>query len=139
MNKKIIHFLKLIRYQNLILIAVAQFFIHHYIIEDFHFNFKQDKTFYLLIISTALIASSGYIINDILDQKTDAINKKQRIIIGKYISSRNAIFWFYTLNLIGIISSLMICIHIQNLYLIFIFMICIYLLWTYSKKYKYSI
>jgi 4-hydroxybenzoate polyprenyltransferase len=34
-----------------------------------------DWQYGLLVLSTVLIAAGGYVINNILDQKTDAINK----------------------------------------------------------------
>jgi 4-hydroxybenzoate polyprenyltransferase len=58
-----------------------------------------------------LIAAGGYVINNILDQKTDAINKPNNVIIGKNISETNALplygtygcwrsNWFYLSNVI---------------------------------------
>jgi 4-hydroxybenzoate polyprenyltransferase len=42
-----------------------------------------DWQYGLLVLSTVLIAAGGYVINNILDQKNDAINKPNNVIIGK--------------------------------------------------------
>jgi len=44
--------------------------------------------FYLLLLSTLLIAAGGNIINDYFDVKADRINKPNRLIIGKHIKRR---------------------------------------------------
>ena len=72
----IINFLKLIRYYNLILIAITQFFIQFYILEEFNL---EDINFFLLIAITLLITASGYIINDIFDEKIDNVNRKEKV------------------------------------------------------------
>jgi 4-hydroxybenzoate polyprenyltransferase len=41
-------------------------------LDDFHF--------FLLVISTLLIAAAGYVINDYFDVKIDSINKPRRIL-----------------------------------------------------------
>jgi 4-hydroxybenzoate polyprenyltransferase len=54
----------------------------------------------LLVLSTVLIAAGGYVINNILDQKTDAINKPNNVIIEKY-SETNA-YLYMALTVVGV-------------------------------------
>ena len=87
---KFTHFLRLIRINNLLILFFIQFLLHYFVFEN-----NGNLQFYLLAIITFLITAAGYIINDIFDVKSDLINKKDKVIIGNYISSRHAIFWYY--------------------------------------------
>jgi len=46
--------------------------------------------FFLLSLSTVMIAAAGYIINDYFDLKIDRVNRPDKIIVGKYIKRRIA-------------------------------------------------
>ena len=137
--RKITKFLQLIRIHNLILIILIQFFAQYYILIDFNFIISKDINFYLLVFITVLITASGYIINDIFDEKIDNINRKERVIIGQHISSRKAILWYYIFNILSIICSFILCVRVNKPYLLLLFLVVIYLLWRYSKRYKYSL
>ena len=49
-----------------------------------------DWQFALLVLSTIFIAAGGYIINDIMDQETDSINRPNQVIVGRSISESMA-------------------------------------------------
>ena len=129
---KFIYFLKLIRTNNLLLLALIQVLIYFFI-----FQGNQVTNFLLLIIITFFITASGYIINDIFDVKSDKINKKDSVI-GNHISARNVIIWYYLFSLIAIILAIYLLYLNRNFYLFVIFLSSIYLLWRYSKRYKHS-
>lgn len=97
------NFLKLIRYQNLIMLALMQLILH------FGFLKKQisplalaDWQFLLLVLSTVCIAGGGYLINDVFDKSIDKINKPEKVIIDKHISETTAYNYYIILNIIGI-------------------------------------
>ena len=129
---KFICFLKLIRTNNLLLLALIQVLIYFFIFQE-----SQVTNFLLLIIITFFITASGYIINDIFDVKSDKINKKD-LIIGNHISARNVIIWYYLFSLIAIILAIYLLYLNRNFYLFVIILSSIYLLWRYSKRYKHS-
>tara|TARA_B110000495_G_C22937042_1_gene548099 strand:+ start:200 stop:1087 length:888 start_codon:yes stop_codon:yes gene_type:complete len=129
---KFIYFLKLIRTNNLLLLALIQVLIYFFIFQE-----NQVTNFLLLIIITFFITASGYIINDIFDVKSDKINKKDSVI-GNHISARNVIIWYYLFSLIAIILAIYLLYLNRNFYLFVIFLSSIYLLWRYSKRYKHS-
>lgn len=96
-------YLKLIRYQNLLLLAFMQLI--------FRFGFLKfqniflslaDWQFGLLVLSTILIAAAGYVINDIMDQETDSDNKPDSRIIGTSISEKAAYNLYFVLNITGV-------------------------------------
>ena len=131
----IISFFKLVRLKNLIIVALTQLLIKFSLINPFLDNFMlSNNQFYLLVLATVFITASGYIINDIYDVRTDKINEKQ--IIGKSINSRSAIAWYIFLNLIGLSLGCYIAYLIRKPFFSFIFIYCIFSLWTYSKRMK---
>ena len=71
--------INLIRYKNLILIALVQVLIKYAMFPAFNVDTTLSTfQFIILVISTVCIAAGGYIINDIFDVETDAINKHHR-------------------------------------------------------------
>ncbi|MFV8333491.1 geranylgeranylglycerol-phosphate geranylgeranyltransferase [Flavobacterium sp. GSP14] len=95
--------LKLIRYQNLLMLAFMQLVFRYafFKIQDIPLALA-DWQYGLLVLSTVLIAAGGYVINNILDQKTDAINKPNNVIIGKNISETNAYTLYMALTVAGV-------------------------------------
>ncbi|XLS30517.1 geranylgeranylglycerol-phosphate geranylgeranyltransferase [Flavobacteriaceae bacterium M23B6Z8] len=84
-----IYFLKLIRYQNLMLIALMQYLFKWMLIDVF---FKESALlswqYTLMVIATLCIAAAGNIINDLQDVDADRINKPKKVIIGTRISEK---------------------------------------------------
>ena len=135
----IISFFKLIRFNNLIIVALTQLIIKFSLINPFLDNFTlSNNQFYLLVLASVFITASGYIINDIYDVKTDKINKEDSRIIGKSITSRNAITWYILFNLLGLGLGIYIAYIVKQPYYSLIFIYCIFSLWTYSKRMKTS-
>ena len=135
----IISFFKLIRFNNLIIVALTQLIIKFSLINPFLDDFiLSNNQFYLLVLATIFITASGYIINDIYDVKTDKVNKEESRIIGKSITSRNAITCYILFNLLGLGLGLYIAYIIKQPLYSLIFLYCIFSLWTYSKRMKTS-
>lgn len=107
-------FLKLIRYQNLLMLAFMQLVFRYafFKIQDVPLALA-DWQYGLLVLSTVLIAAGGYVINNILDQKTDAVNKPNTVIIGKTISETNA----YTLYMVLTVAGVAIGFYLSNVIL----------------------
>lgn len=135
---KLIAFLRLIRAGNLFMIGLTQYLIKIFILDIRYIDetVLSNTLFFFLVLSTIMIAAGGYIINDIYDINTDLINKKERVIIGRYISEHTAFFWYYALNLISIILGGIICYKIGKISFFIIFIYCIAGLWIYAKNMK---
>lgn len=102
-----IHFLNLIRWKNLLMIAIMQYLVKYALIMPFRESHGvwitlSDLNFFLLVLSTLCIAAGGYVINDIYDVETDKINKPNQRIINKHITEKNASALFILLNIIGV-------------------------------------
>jgi len=87
--------LKLIRWQNLLIIAATQYMMRLFIIEPIlavnGFEAQLDHLhFFLLVFSSMAITAAGYVINDYFDLKTDLLNRPSTVIVGKRISRRTS-------------------------------------------------
>lgn len=92
--------------------------------------------FFLLILSSVLIAAAGYIINDYFDLNIDRINKPKKLIIQKIISRRYAIAWHFFLSLTGIAIGFYLDLTTHVTLLGFSNLVCALLLFIYSVSLK---
>ncbi len=126
-------FLRLIRIQNLVIVAFTQLFARIFLIGP-RGEWKQilaDPYFYLIVLSTLLIAAAGYIINDYFDIKIDIVNKPKRVIIGRYLKRRMAIGTHQLLNVLGVLCGLIVSYKVA-----LVNILSVSLLWLYSERYK---
>jgi 4-hydroxybenzoate polyprenyltransferase len=134
-------FLKLIRIQNLLIIAFTQYMVRWCIVypmlvgrgyelqlSNFHF--------FLLALSTVMIAAAGYIINDYFDVNIDKINKPERMVIDKGVKRRVAIGAHTVINILAILIGLYISYLVGEWKLILIYLFWTFGLWFYSTHFK---
>ncbi|MBC7863563.1 MAG: geranylgeranylglycerol-phosphate geranylgeranyltransferase [Bacteroidia bacterium] len=153
-----ISFLKLIRFGNLLIIAATQYLFEYFILpgEMFHPNralaqyYETTGTFapfsygmqlshfdfFLLSLSTVMIAAAGYIINDYFDVKTDRINRPDSIVIDRGIKRRVAMAAHTVINFTGIGLGIYVGHKAGNFQLGMIHVIVAGLLWFYSTNFK---
>ncbi len=124
--------LTLIRFPNLLIIVLSQALVQACllfpelpVLEALH------TRFWLLTFSTVLIAAAGYIINDYYDIKIDAINKPDRIIIGKDLTRRKAMLGHLFLSGAGVVLGGLLSIKVGLVNLG-----AVLLLWGYSADLK---
>ena len=97
------NFLKLIRNQNLLMLAFMQLIFRYGF-----FKFQNiplalaDWQYGLLVLSTILLAAGGYVINNIYDQETDSDNKPNDVIVGRGISETQAYNLYFALTVSGV-------------------------------------
>jgi 4-hydroxybenzoate polyprenyltransferase len=96
-------YLKLIRYQNLLLLASMQLIFRYGFLKLQNIALAlNDWQYGLLVLSTVLIAAAGYVINNIFDQDTDLENKPDGVIIGKSVTESAAYTIYAALNISGV-------------------------------------
>jgi 4-hydroxybenzoate polyprenyltransferase len=105
--KIIAAFFRLIRWQNLLFIALTQLLFMYCVIKPIITQTSNKPSlnplhFSLLVLSSVLIAAAGYVINDYFDLNIDRINKPHKLIVQKIISRRYAIAWHFFLSIAGI-------------------------------------
>ena len=127
----------MIRWQNLAIIVLTQYFTRFFLIRDKPLSFRHlleimlDKNIFLISLSTVLIAASGYIINDYYDIKIDLVNKPDRVVIGRYVKRRWALMINQIFNGLGILLGLFISRKVALVNLTAVF--C---LWLYANQLK---
>lgn len=125
-------YLSLIRFPNLVLIVLSQALVQACLLTaGINWSMVARPGFMALTLSTVLIAAAGYIINDYYDIKIDAINKPDRMLVGKVVRRRPAMFAHLVLSFAGVAigAALSIPVGLINLG-------AVLLLWGYSARLK---
>ena len=134
-------FLKLIRFQNLIMLALMQLVFHFVFFKNQREPFMAltDLEFLLLVLSTVMIAAGGYVINNIMDQETDEIAKPKDVIVGKHISEAMAYNLYIAFNIIGVGIGFYLSNLIQKPMFSSIFIVVAGTLYMYATSLKQSL
>ena len=88
----------------------------------------------LLIAATLLIAAGGYIINDIEDQTTDAVNRPNSRVIGKSISADAGFKLYAFLTILGVVLGFVVANGVGSPALAAVFIITAFVLYLYSMS-----
>lgn len=120
--------LSLIRWPNLVIIAISMIFLMLFVIDpalgiDGFSDGMTTLQFLLLIVATILIAIGGYVINDIFDINTDSINKAGKNVVGRSITIKQAYTLYWITTAVGIAAGTLLSYLINqiNFGLIFLF------------------
>jgi len=136
--------LTLIRWKNLAMIAITMVMMRYAIIapllekEGFSLQLP-DSRFWLLVMTVLCIAAGGYIINDVMDTRADAVNRPETVVVGKKISSSQATFLYAGLNVVALFTGVHLSYHIGLPRLSLLFLLIMGLLWFYSNTYKWQL
>lgn len=139
--KQITAFLKLIRWPNLVFIALTQVMFKYCILKPI---FQQAGLkpnvegiyFVLIILSYVLIAAGGYIINDYFDLNIDQVNKPDKVIIDRVIRRRKALMLHILVSLLAIAFSFYVDLRAGSKIAGLSAVICVVLLFFYSTTLK---
>ncbi len=124
-------YLQLIRYPNLLLIALT--LLLPLLSKQLEINILY---LFLLIIFTICIAAAGYVVNDIFDLEIDKINKPEKVIVGEKITEKQAWQFYFLLNGIAFLVAVAQDFFHQKIQLIAIFLITSLVLFAYAKWLK---
>ena len=141
---KIKAFFKLIRWSNLLMIAMMMMLVYHCVMSPLSYYsaidvYPPSLAFYLLVISLIFIVAGGYAVNDYFDVETDKFNKPEKTLIPNVFSHKKVKYFYGVLTIIGLASGLVSSIMVLNVkfYLLFAVLILITcLLYSYSARYK---
>ena len=134
-------FLKLIRYKNLLIIAVTQYLMRYCVIYPIlkvsGLELQMDQFhFILLVLSSVLITAAGYVINDYFDTGTDMLNRPETVLVGKVINRKMAMLMHILLNLIGIGIGIYLSFKVNIVAFSAAYLAAAGVLWFYSTTYK---
>jgi 4-hydroxybenzoate polyprenyltransferase len=128
-------FLRLIRWPNLVFIALTQILFYYCIYVPVR---NADPDLYRLswlIAASIFIAAAGYIINDYFDLNIDQVNKPDKNVVDRIIHRRSAILWHFILSFLGVLATVL-AVGLSKWYLVLANMMCVLLLWFYSTSFK---
>jgi len=135
-----IHFFRLIRGFNLLIIVATMYSLGWYFDELFVSSGLDSViwsgSFLMLVFSTVLIAAAGNIINDYFDVKADRVNRPETVVIGKHIKRRWGIVLHWGINLIAFSIAAYLSYLFETFWYLFIHLLSINLLWYYSMQLK---
>lgn len=131
MSIKIIDFFKLIRLNNLLIISISQVFAYYFLTPGMSATHLVQPEFLKLLAATFMVAAAGYIINDYMDVMLDLVNKPEKVIVGKSISRRWAMFLHFLLNTMAFVLAYSI-----NKKIGLMVLGCSLCLWIYSQLLK---
>lgn len=104
---KFLVFFSLIRWYNLLVVAVAQYLAAYFILHDTPpwQAVLFDPRLLGVAISTSLVIAGGYIINAFYDIEKDMANRPEEVIMGRIISKRSALQAWILVNFVGMLLS----------------------------------
>lgn len=126
-------FLRLIRINNVLILALTQYLTRILLIGPEHDwqRILSDPSLHLIVVATGLIAGAGYIINDYFDVKIDVLNKPERVVIGRYLKRRVAMGAHQLMSMLGVGLGLWV-----GKWIGLINVVTVTLLWFYSSHFK---
>ena len=137
-----IHYVKLIRPVNLVIIAVTMTLFRVCLVDASPYKLfyvepvLSVSQFMLLVVMTLLIAAGGYIINDIYDVEIDAVNKPGKLIIGQHINETAAYNLYKLLSLFAVLIAIVLAVLTKNFKLSTFPIIIMVLLNFYAHTFK---
>lgn len=140
---KIKSFFCLIRWTNLLMIALMMLLVYHCVMSPLSYYvvgaFPPTCTFVMLVMSLVFIVAGGYAINDYFDVETDKFNKPNKVLIPNVFSQKEVKLFYVILTFIGLALGLLTCIMALNakFYTLFaVIALIAALLYSYSSTYK---
>lgn len=136
-------FFRLVRWPNLVFIFLTQLLFYYCIqlplhegLNGFVTPWLSQRLFFLLAISSVLIAAAGYIINDYFDLNIDRVNKPKRLVVERIIKRRWTILWHWILSGLGLLLSFYVSMLLRNPLIALGNLSCVILLYFYSTTFK---
>jgi len=135
------HFIRLTRPLNLLIIAftmwLMRYFVLRPVVEVNEFELQLSSFhFFLLVLSTVLIAAAGNVINDYFDQRTDRVNRPKNIIVGVHVKRRVAMLVHQVFNAVGLALAFFVAWKIGMWKLSIVSFFAAGSLWFYSVQFK---
>lgn len=130
---KLLSLFSVVRGYNILMIALAQYLASIYILG--HDLPLRDVVFDLnllfIVMSSALVIASGYIINNFYDAEKDLINKPKKSMLDRKVSQRFKLTTYFILNLLAVVIA-----SYVSFRAVFFFSAYIFGIWFYSHKLK---
>jgi len=130
---KVLSLFSVVRGYNILMIILAQYLASIYILSP---NLPLRKIIFdlnllCIVIASALVVASGYIINNFYDAEKDLINKPAKSMLDRLVSQRFKLTIYFLLNLLAVFVASYVSFRAVVFFSVYIFSI-----WWYSHKLK---
>lgn len=130
---KILSLFSIVRGYNILIIALAQYLASIYILAP-DFPLRKvvfDLNLFVIVLASALVIASGYIINNFYDAEKDLINKPRKSMLDRRVSQRFKLSTYFVLNFLAVFAASYVSFRAVIFFSAYIFGI-----WFYSHKLK---
>ncbi|MDT0675430.1 geranylgeranylglycerol-phosphate geranylgeranyltransferase [Autumnicola musiva] len=137
MNKrfllKLLSLFSVVRGYNILIVIIAQYLTSAFILaHDLPLRAVIfDDNLFFLILSTATVIASGYIINNFYDSEKDLINRPKKTMLDRIVSQRTKLSVYFILNFAAIFFASYVSFRAVVFFSLYIFVI-----WFYSHRLK---
>lgn len=130
---KLLSLFSIIRGYNILMIVLAQYLASIYILSP-NLPLRKvvfDLNLFFIVVASALVIASGYIINNFYDAEKDLINKPKKSMLDRLVSQRFKLTTYFILNLFSVFAA-----SYVSFRAVFFFSAYIFGIWLYSHKLK---
>tara|TARA_R110002051_G_scaffold181460_1_gene251048 strand:- start:143573 stop:144478 length:906 start_codon:yes stop_codon:yes gene_type:complete len=130
---KLLSLFSVVRGYNILLIILAQYLASIYILSP-NLPLRKvvfDTNLLAIILASALVIASGYIINNFYDAEKDLINKPHKTMLDRLVSQRFKLTTYFVLNFLAVFVASYVSFKAVVFFSAYIFGI-----WLYSHKLK---
>ncbi len=122
-----------VRGYNIVMIGLAQYLASIYILSP-DLPLRKvvfDLNLFAIVLASALVIASGYIINNFYDAEKDLINKPRKSMLDRLVSQRFKLTTYFVLNFLAVFAA-----SYVSFRAVFFFSAYIFGIWFYSHKLK---
>lgn len=130
---KMLSLFSVVRGYNILILIVAQYLTSAFILAP-DLPLRRvlfDANLFFLILSSATVIASGYIINNFYDSEKDLINRPKKTMLDRFVSQRTKLSVYFILNFAAIFFASYVSFRAVVFFSIYIFVI-----WFYSHRLK---
>ncbi len=130
---KVLSLFSVVRGYNILIIILAQYLAAIYILAP-NLPLREvvlDINLFVIVLASALVIASGYIINNFYDAEKDLINKPTKTMLDRLVSQRFKLTTYFILNLLAVFAASYVSFKAVLFFSAYIFGI-----WFYSHKLK---
>ncbi|HKL35332.1 MAG TPA: geranylgeranylglycerol-phosphate geranylgeranyltransferase [Salegentibacter sp.] len=130
---KMLSLFSVVRGYNILVLILAQYLTSAFILAP-ELPLREilfDANLFFLILSSATVIASGYIINNFYDSEKDLINRPKKTMLDRFVSQRTKLSVYFILNLLAIFFASYVSFKAVVFFSIYIFAI-----WLYSHRLK---
>jgi len=130
---KLLSLFSIVRGYNILMVVLAQYLASIYILAP-NLRVREvvlDIDLFIIILASALVIASGYIINNFYDSEKDLINKPTKTMLDRLVSQRFKLTTYFILNFLAAFAASYVSFKAVLFFSAYIFGI-----WFYSHKLK---